>query len=50
MPWDQEPAEINYHFRPRRDYAADAVARVTAKIDAIFADARTERIKARLKR
>jgi hypothetical protein len=49
MPWDQEPAEINYHFRPRRDFAAEAVARVKAKMDAIFQDANTERIKARLK-
>lgn len=50
MPWKQEPVEINYHFRPQPDYAAEAVARVTAKIDAIFVDAHTKRIKARLKR
>lgn len=50
MPWKQEPVEINYYFRPQRDYAAEAVARVTAKIDAIFAEARTKRTKARLKR
>lgn len=49
MPWNQEPVEINYRCRPQRDYAAEAVARVTAKIEAIFANARTERLKARLK-
>lgn len=40
----ERPQEVNYRFRPRHDYLADAIAATVARIDAAFEP--TRKIKA----